>query len=236
MRPMLCTKTIQKGRPKDEFQRHEGRGVVPADRLGPFNLHGNPSAIPLARCTRMVPYKHCFRLHAQLFPGYISYLHSFSYPTAATPWCLRFLWRWQRFISHVRLHHDGYSQGFQGFEVSRCWFSFVGDCWCVSFLKPSQKWTQSVTLASCPTLRLYYSGPGILKSHCFPGKNDVPILGSIFKASHCKSLLWWLAMRTSSAANASPGETLTVLVLSTGYYLFILVKCPDISILWCGWL
>ena len=32
-------------------------------------------------------------------------------------------------------------------------------------------------------------------------------------------------MRTSSAANASPGETLTVLVLSTGYYLFILVKC-----------
>ena len=126
VRPMLRTKTGQTSWPKDEFQRHEGRCPVPADRLGSFNIHGDPWAIPLARCTRMDPYKHCFRLHAQLFPGYISYFHSFSYPSTATPWCLRFFWGWQRFISHVCLHHDGDSQGFQRFEASRFRFSFVG--------------------------------------------------------------------------------------------------------------
>lgn len=54
--------------------------------------------------------------------------------------------------------------------------------------------------------RLSYWGPGIIKKHCFPISKDQKFaeLGSKFKASHTKSLLWWLAAVTAQAFNASP--------------------------------
>ena len=57
--------------------------------------------------------------------------------------------------------------------------------------------------------RLYYSGPPIRKKYCYPAKPDSEDveLGSRFKASQIKSLLWWIALRTAEAAKRSPHES-----------------------------
>ena len=54
--------------------------------------------------------------------------------------------------------------------------------------------------------RLSYTGPGITKNHCFPPKNENAELGTLFKASHAKSLLWWLALRANQVSRDNPEE------------------------------
>ena len=56
--------------------------------------------------------------------------------------------------------------------------------------------------------RLTYWGPGIIKKHCYPKeKKDFAELGTKFKASHVKALLWWLAVVASKAAITFPHDT-----------------------------
>ena len=58
-----------------------------------------------------------------------------------------------------------------------------------------------------PEARLTYWGPGIVKKHCYPKEKDFAELGTKFKASHVKSLLWWLAVVASKAATTLPHDT-----------------------------
>ena len=60
--------------------------------------------------------------------------------------------------------------------------------------------------------RLSYSGPGIYKKYCYPEKKAFCELGTRFKASHVKSLLWWTALRTHKAATEFPLEPVSTLV------------------------
>ena len=52
--------------------------------------------------------------------------------------------------------------------------------------------------------RLSYQGPGIVKKHCFTAEKEFPELGSRFKASHVKSLLWWFAVISMEAHEQFP--------------------------------
>lgn len=62
-----------------------------------------------------------------------------------------------------------------------------------------------IFLSSLRVCLLRYSGPGIILKHCYPkGKHDLVELGSRFKASHVKGLLWWLALTAAKACKEAP--------------------------------
>ena len=65
----------------------------------------------------------------------------------------------------------------------------------VSFQTPNQNHT-----------RLSYTGPTIYKKYCFPPRGEFCELASRFKASHVKSLLWWIALRGHEASAQFPHE------------------------------
>ena len=49
-----------------------------------------------------------------------------------------------------------------------------------------------------------YTGPGVIKKHCITPEKEFPELGSRFKASNVKSLLWWFAVVSMQAHEQFP--------------------------------
>lgn len=53
-------------------------------------------------------------------------------------------------------------------------------------------------------VRLSYVGPGIFKKYCYTKDREFAELGSRFKASHVKGLLWWFAIVSVEAYAGLP--------------------------------
>ena len=144
---------------------------------------------------RMASSYMCFRHHAQPLPRHWQSLHSFGCSGSDRKGFLRQTRGWAELWRDVCRDHHGHPWHFQTEPVSWtlnhfCLFTYLNQVF--------------LLLQNETSTRLSYLGPVIVKKHCFTAEKEFPELGSRFKASHVKSLLWWFAVVSMEAHEQFP--------------------------------
>ena len=211
MWPVLCPEACKNCNPCNELQGHEPFSPLPVDPNQPRHIRSHHAKHHSMGVRSWVGHtEHGVWLHAQLFLGNRSWLCCFLYQShdwARSVWPLRCCKSIRQHVCFDHLWDPSYFQTTQARCLNLLFLlCFIFSTRSIAYQKKSFVKVSHQVLKQTLERRLSYSGPGIIKRHCFPKVNKPAELGSTFKACHVKSLLWWLAMRTRQASEHARDE------------------------------